>query len=76
LSRSVRLPKALVPLREMIARELLDVMLRVAWPLAQEIAALAYRRPKPKPRWRFGATQAKSPIDERRPSTDILASGR
>lgn len=49
LSRSVRLPKALVPLREMIARELLDVMLRVAWPLAQEIAALAYRRTKPTP---------------------------
>lgn len=43
LSRSVRLPKALVPLREMIARELLDVMLRVAWPLAQDIAALAHR---------------------------------
>lgn len=38
LSRSVRLPGPLVPLREMIARELLDVMLRVAWPLAQEIA--------------------------------------
>ncbi len=43
LSRSVRLPRALVPLREMIARELLDVMLRVAWPLAQDIAALAHR---------------------------------
>ncbi|MBI5901768.1 MAG: hypothetical protein HZB40_21430 [Rhodocyclales bacterium] len=47
LSRSVRLPKALVPLREMIARELLDVMLRVAWPLAQDIATLACRRPVP-----------------------------
>jgi len=43
LSRSVRLPAPLVPLREMIARELLDVMLRVAWPLAQEIAAAASR---------------------------------
>lgn len=43
LSRSVRLPAPLVPLREMIARELLDVMLRVAWPLAQEIAATATR---------------------------------
>ena len=49
LSRSVRLPGPLIPLREMIARELLDVMLRVAWPLAQEIAALAWRRRKPKP---------------------------
>lgn len=43
LSRSVRLPGPLVPLREMIARELLDVMLRVAWPLAREIAAFAWR---------------------------------
>lgn len=47
LSRSVRLPKALVPLRELIARELLDVMLRVAWPLAQEVASLAYRQAGP-----------------------------
>jgi len=43
LSRSVRLPGPLVPLREMIARELLDVMLRVAWPLAREIATFAWR---------------------------------
>ncbi len=43
LSRSVRLPGPLVPLREMIARELLGVMLRVAWPLAREIAAFAWR---------------------------------
>lgn len=49
LSRSVRLPNPLVPLREMIARELLEVMLRVAWPLAQEIAALAYRQTGPAP---------------------------
>ncbi len=49
LSRSVRLPGPLVPLREMIARELLDVMLRVAWPLAREIAAQAWRRQEPKP---------------------------
>jgi hypothetical protein len=28
----------------MIARELLDVMLRVAWPLAQEIATRAFSR--------------------------------
>ncbi len=48
LSRSVRLPGPLVPLREAIARELLDVMLRVAWPLALEIAAEALRqRPPP-----------------------------
>lgn len=47
LSHSVRLPGPLVPLREMIARELLDVMLRVAWPLSQEIAKLAFsRRPE------------------------------
>lgn len=38
LSRSVRLPGPLVPLRELIAGELLDVMLRVAWSLAREIA--------------------------------------
>ncbi len=44
LSHSVRLPGPLVALREMIARELLDVMLRVAWPLAQEIAARAFSR--------------------------------
>lgn len=49
LSRSVRLPGPLVPLREMIARELLDVMLRVAWPLAREVAALAWRRREPRP---------------------------
>lgn len=48
LSRSVRLPGPLVPLREMIARELLDVMLRVAWPLAQEIAKLSFK-PSPNP---------------------------
>ncbi len=48
LSRSVRLPGPLIPLREAIARELLDVMLRVAWPLALEIAAVAFRqRPPP-----------------------------
>ena len=41
LSRSVRLPALLVPLRELIARELLDGMLRVAQPLALEIAAAA-----------------------------------
>lgn len=43
LSRSVRLPTLLVPLREMIAQELLNVMLRVARPLALEIASIAYR---------------------------------
>ncbi len=47
LSRSVRLPGPLVPLREAIARELLDVMLRVAWPLAMEIAAAAFRQRPP-----------------------------
>ncbi|MFH1872453.1 MAG: hypothetical protein ABIK82_19610 [Pseudomonadota bacterium] len=44
LSRSVRLPGPLVPLRELIAQELLNVMIRVARPLASEIAASAYRR--------------------------------
>lgn len=39
LSRSVRLPRPLVPLRELIAQELFNVMLRVAWSLAKEIAA-------------------------------------
>lgn len=43
LSRSVRLPRLLVPLRELIAQELLNVMLRVARPLAGEIAAAAFR---------------------------------
>ncbi|MDO8789029.1 MAG: hypothetical protein Q7J42_13245 [Sulfuritalea sp.] len=43
LSRSVHLPGMLVPLRELIAQELFNVMLRVARPLAHEIAAAAYR---------------------------------
>lgn len=43
LSRSVRLPMPLVPLRELIAQELLNVMTRVARPLAAEIAATAFR---------------------------------
>ncbi|MBK7022619.1 MAG: hypothetical protein IPH41_03610 [Sulfuritalea sp.] len=44
LSRSVRLPALLVPLRELIAQELLDVMLRVARPLALEIAATVFHK--------------------------------
>lgn len=44
LSRSVRLPMPLVPLRELIAQELLNVMLRVARPLASEIAGTAFRK--------------------------------
>ncbi|MDK9702686.1 MAG: hypothetical protein OEL20_06065 [Sulfuritalea sp.] len=43
LSRSVRLPRLLVPLRELIGQELLNVMIRVARPLAAEIAATAFR---------------------------------
>lgn len=43
LSRSVRLPVPLLPLREPIVRELLDILLRVAWPLSKEIAAAAAR---------------------------------
>lgn len=50
LSRSVRLPAPLVPLREAISRELLDVLLRVAWPLSKEIAQAASRMvPSPPP---------------------------
>lgn len=43
ISRSVRLPIFLVPLREFIAQELLQVMLRVARPLALEIAAIVFQ---------------------------------
>lgn len=47
LSRSVRLPRMLVPLRELIAQELLNVMIRVARPLAAEIAATTFRSAAP-----------------------------
>ena len=47
LSRSVRLPRPLVPLRELIAQELLNVMLRAAWSLAKEIAAASCPAPAP-----------------------------
>ncbi len=43
LSRSVRLPGPLVLLRDLVAQELLNVMLQVARPLAVEIAAIIYR---------------------------------
>jgi hypothetical protein len=49
LSRAVRLPGPLVPLRELIAQELLNVMLRVARPLANEIAAASIALPAPTP---------------------------
>ncbi len=49
LSRSVRLPGPLVPLRELIAHELLNVMLGVARPLAQELAAVLYLPAAPVP---------------------------
>jgi hypothetical protein len=42
LSRSVRLPRLLTPLRELIAQELLSVMLQVARPLALEITTAAF----------------------------------
>lgn len=42
LSRSVRLPGLLVPLRELIAQELFNTMMRVAQALTLEIAAIAY----------------------------------
>jgi hypothetical protein len=47
LSRSVRLPRLLTPLRELIAQEMLNVMLHVARPLATEIVAAAYRPTSP-----------------------------
>ncbi|MCX7156733.1 MAG: hypothetical protein NTW45_09855 [Rhodocyclales bacterium] len=47
LSRSVRLPRLLVPLRELIAQELLNVMIRVARPLAAEIATTTFRSATP-----------------------------
>jgi hypothetical protein len=62
LSRSVRLPGPLAALRELIAQELLNVMLGVAKPLALEIAAAAFR-----------PTAAKTPIaadGETTPSVD------
>lgn len=43
ISRSVRLPMFLIPLREFIAQELLKVMIRVARPLALEIAAAVFQ---------------------------------
>ena len=47
LSRSVRLPGLLVPLRELIAQELLNVMFRVARPLAIEIATTTFAAQHP-----------------------------
>lgn len=47
ISRSVRLPMPLVPLRELIAQELLNVMLRVARPLAAQIAEMAFHEVAP-----------------------------
>lgn len=47
LSRSVRLPGPLALLREVIAQELLNVMLRVARPLAVEIAEKALHEVAP-----------------------------
>jgi hypothetical protein len=49
ISRSVRLPALLVPLRELIAQELLAVMNRVARPLALDIAATVFQRPRANP---------------------------
>lgn len=49
ISRSVRLPVLLIPLRELIAQELLNVMIRVARPLALEIAATVFLGPKANP---------------------------
>lgn len=47
VSRSVRLPLMLVPLREFIAQELFKIMLRVARPLSLEIATVACRTKAP-----------------------------
>ena len=49
ISRSVRLPALLVPLRELIAQELLNVMIRVARPLALETAGTVFQGPKAHP---------------------------
>lgn len=46
LSRSVRLPGPLAFLREVIAQELLNVMLRVARPLANEITMATFVSPE------------------------------
>lgn len=43
LSRSVRLPGPLALLRDLVAQELLNIMLRVAQPLAKEIADASFR---------------------------------
>lgn len=47
VSRSVRLPLMLIPLREFIAQELFKIMLRVARPLSLEIATVACRTRAP-----------------------------
>lgn len=47
LSRAVRLPGPLALLRELIAQELLNVMLRIARPLAKEIATIAFHSRTP-----------------------------
>ena len=49
ISRSVRLPMLLIPLREFIAQELLNVMIRVARPLALEIATTVFQGSKANP---------------------------
>ena len=49
ISRSVRLPALLVPLRELIAQELLNVMIRVARPLALETAGTVFQGPRAHP---------------------------
>lgn len=47
LSRSLRLPALLVPLRERLAQSLFDVMNDVALRLAREVAAIVYPAAKP-----------------------------
>ncbi len=54
------LPGPLALLREMIAQELLNVMLRVARPLANEIASLSFRPP--------ASTGPETPNDAARPA--------
>lgn len=67
LSRSVRLPGPLVPLRELIAQELLNVMLRVARPLADEIAAASVPLPPPAPVQAVPAEPATTTVESRGP---------
>ena len=61
LSRSLRLPALLVPLREKLAQSLYDVMNEVAVRLAREVAAIVY--PAVKQAVKQAVSQATRPIE-------------